>query len=98
MVGDRIMPDRRAVIAAKPIAPIIARTALLRESRFRLKCAEVRLDAKIAPTDINFYWLRNRIADGCCFAFDDAAEQAVGAVDPIVETEAEAVDARLIVA
>src|ERR1043166_2243990 len=52
MIGDGIMPGGRAVVASQPVAPIIARAALLRQTRGWLEGAGVGVHAEIAATDI----------------------------------------------
>src|ERR1043166_6634388 len=49
---DSRMPGGRAVVASQPVAPIIPRAALLRQTRGWLEGAGVGVHAEIAATDI----------------------------------------------
>src|ERR1051326_2877332 len=53
MIRDGIMPGGGAVIASQPVAPVIARSALLGEARSRLEGAGVGVHAEIATTDVH---------------------------------------------
>src|SRR3954469_5440708 len=104
MILNRIMPGGGAVVAAKPIAPVIPSAALLREAGLRLEHASVGIHPEVPPADVNGRAGRIRLltpaatSDGARFAFDNAAEQAVCAVDPVVQAETQAVDASLVIA
>src|SRR5262245_38407132 len=100
MIRERIMPAQIAVVAAEPVAPVVAHAALLRASRRRLEFAGVGLDAKVAVAQGHDSPLAplGRGAGGEGPACDVAAEHAARAVDPAVEPIFEAVDAGLIVA
>src|SRR5438552_12400161 len=116
MIRNRVMPGRRAVVASQPIAPIVARPALLRESRSRLKSPATGVHAEIAATDVHFDRRSRREEALTSFAVrmslltsaptraqctrltpNNAAQQTIRAVNPIVQPEAQAVHPRLVV-
>src|SRR5262245_49072668 len=78
-----------SIQAAEPVVPIVAVASLLGYSGSRLECARVGVHPEIAPLDIHL-----AIIFGTA---NDASDQAVGAINPIVETERKAVNACLIV-
>src|SRR5205085_10183350 len=86
----RVVKQRRAVVAAEPAAPVVAHATLLREAGDRLQGADDRTaleaESEVAAANVEL------IALG---VGDDSAEQAVGAVDPVVQAQREAVHARL---
>src|SRR5439155_8373403 len=47
MIRNRVMPGRRAVVAPQPMAPIIARPALLGETGSRLKSPAIGVHPEI---------------------------------------------------
>src|SRR5262249_43535841 len=89
LIGDRVMPGERAIVAPEPITPIIASATLLGDPGGGLESAGFGLHAKIAAPDINLDG--SSASGGRRGAVDDAAEQAVGAINPIVQAKAEAV-------
>src|SRR5262245_48073478 len=78
------MPCQRAVVAAKPIAPVIAHATLLASSRRGLDFPSVRTNAEIAAAD------RARLA---IEARDVASKYSTRTIDPIVEAVSQAVHA-----
>ena len=53
VIGQGIMPEQRAVVAAEPVAEIIAHPSLLRDAGRRLEFARVRMHPKVATIDVN---------------------------------------------
>src|SRR5437773_5594360 len=88
VIRQWIMPKQGAVVAAEPVSPVVARPSLLREARRRFELASVGTHPEIASADVDFL-----AAD----SVDGASDQPVGAVNPVVESEAQTVDARLII-
>src|SRR5262245_19270024 len=89
MVGERIMPARMAVFAAKEIPPIVAHAALLGAPADRLDFAGVRLAAKIPAAKLQ------RLAP--LEARYRPAQNAARSVDPAVQTVFQTVDARVVI-
>src|SRR5213078_2542848 len=89
MVGQWIMPEQRAVVAAEPIVPIVARAPLLRQSRGWLEFPLIGAQSEIAAANVDL------LAAG--HAVNPAADQPVGAIHPVVQPKTQTVDARLIV-
>src|SRR5262249_38210809 len=98
VIRERIMPAEVAVIAAEPVAPVVAHAALLRTSSGGVQVAGGPLDAKVAVSEGNNVFLRAGRGWLQRPARDVAAEHAARTVDPAVEAVFEAVDASLIVA
>src|SRR5437762_2406653 len=96
MILQHVMPDRRAVLHAEPIAPIVRIAAELRRPALRFEQAGVRANSKIAAAD------RNLLLCAQCFDFCRGAIIAVmaaaRAVNPIVQPPAQAVYAQLLIA
>src|SRR5262249_9173906 len=90
VVGQDVVPHRIAVVAAEPVAPVVAAAAVLRLTALQVDLAGVGLDAKIATANVHDLAGLERL--------DLAAAVAVGAVDPVVQAPDEAVDAVLLVA
>ena len=103
MVRQRIMPADGAVIATEPVSPIVSNAALLSEAGCRLEHACVGIHAKVTATNVDLRVAARRASGVTCFgkaagfAVNDTAEEAVCTINPIIQTEAEAVDAGLIV-
>ena len=53
VVGQRVVPEQVAVVAAEPVAPVVADAALLRQARGRLHRAGVGPDAEVAAADVD---------------------------------------------
>src|SRR5688500_5459605 len=87
MVGQGIVLDQHGIATAELVAPVVADATLLGQSRGRLKLAGVGLHPEVAATDIDL------TAAG--HPADRAADQAVCAVNPVVQTVGQAVDAGL---
>ena len=81
--GKREVEKRATVFATEPVAPIVAHAPVLREPGDGLERAGVRVHAEVVTANIH--------------AADDSAEQTICAVNPIIQAEREAVDARLVV-
>src|ERR1700722_17321669 len=93
------MVHRVGVVAAEPVAPVIAAAAELRLAGDGLEFAGVGLEAEITAADIDdalqdFAWDKLRRLAG----LDLPAGIAVGAVDPVVDAPGKAVDAMLLIA
>src|SRR4051794_11433619 len=86
MIWQRIMPAEMRVVAAEPVVPIVAHSALLRSAARRLDFAGVRLDAKVPVAERERRAVETR---------DVAAKQAARAVNPAVQPVFEAIDAGL---
>src|SRR5688572_5973743 len=86
---QRIVPQQSAVIAAEPVAPIVAHAPLLRPPNHRLDLACVRPAAEVTPDQLR------RLAS--LETADLASKQPTGTIDPVVQAVAEAVDASLVV-
>src|SRR5437773_2901095 len=54
VIRQWIMPEQRAVVAAEPVPPVVARASLLGEARRRFEFAGVRTHPEIASTDVDF--------------------------------------------
>ena len=89
MVGQRIVPQQCPVVAAEPVAPVVAHAAVLRQPGQRLKGAGVGVQPEIPPANVH------QFAPG--EAGDAAADQSVRAMHPAVEAVGEAIHPRLIV-
>ena len=89
VIRQWIMPEQSAVVAAEPVAPVVARASLLREARRRFEFARVGTQPEIAAADVDIL----AVSD----SMDGASDQPVCAVNPVVESEAQTVDARLII-
>src|SRR5262249_3911446 len=88
-VGQRIKAQERPVVAAKPVVPIISHAALLCQTGHRFELAGVGVQAKLLVADVDLL-----AANG---ATDHTAEQPVCSINPVVESEAEAVDPGLVI-
>src|SRR5262249_39882395 len=104
-IVNRIKPGGGAVVAAEPIAPVIARAGLLREAAGGPPPPRGWGGPEIPATNVHFCTRGSRSEDAFAGSGgqsaeigDDAAEESVSAVDPIIQAEAEAVDARLVIA
>src|SRR5262249_35969619 len=100
---------RVGVVAAEPVAPVVAAAAVLTLPGDGLELAGVGLEAEVAAADVHAPhplplspWGRGepgrRGARESLHALDDAAGVAVGAVDPVVEAPRQTVDAMLLIA
>src|SRR5262245_22187843 len=106
MIRNWIMPQQRAVIATEPVIPIIADASLLGEAAGRFEDTGPRLKTKVAATDIDLKARRNagvwrfrarsqvKRTSG---AMNGAAQKSVRPVNPIIQSQAQAVDTRLVV-
>src|SRR5437762_2962311 len=90
MIGEHELVQRIAVVVAEPVAPIIAAASKLGAPGLGIDQALVRPNAKIPTVDVH----HGPSLDG----LDPAAAVAVGAVDPVIESPREAVDAMLLIA
>ncbi len=84
MAIERIVPQQGEVVAAEPVAPVIAAAALLRRARGGFDLERVGAEAKVARAQIDFLAGLGR---------NDAGKEPAAAVQPIVETPAKRVDA-----
>src|SRR5678815_1339733 len=84
------MKERTAVLATKPMSPIVTHTPMLSETGHRFEGAGIGIHSEIAAAQIN-------ASLGDRSTVNDAAEQAVRAIDPIIEPDRQAIDACLIV-
>ncbi len=87
MVGQGVMLDPRAVVAAELVSPVVSNPSLLGQAGGRLEGPEVGLDPEVATAE------RHLLAGP--LPSDRAADQAIRAVDPVVEPVGQAVDAGL---
>src|SRR5260370_35864775 len=76
-----------AIVAAEPVAPIVATLAVLSLARLRLEGAVIGPKAKIATADANHLTSLG--------GFDLAAAAAVGSVTPVVQSPDDTVQAML---
>jgi hypothetical protein len=84
------MKKRAAILATKPMSPIVTHASVLREAGDGFESTGIWIHPKIMTAQIDAC-LGNRAAA------NDAAEQTVRAVDPIVQSQRKTIDARLIV-
>src|SRR5262249_17112554 len=87
MIGQRVMPAKVGIIAAEPIAPVVAHSPLLRASGRRFDNAFVRLNAKIPIAELNRL-TGNR-------TLNLAAKQSTRSVHPTVQSIFQTVDTGL---
>ena len=78
MVGQGVVLDQDAVVAAELLAPIVVDAPLLRQARRRFHDSRIGSNSEIATADIDDF------PGGQ--TFDSTADQAVGSVNPVVET------------
>src|SRR5215471_564010 len=90
LFGNEIMPDPRAVIVPKPIAPIIAMTTILRIAGLCFESPISRTKTEIASVNIHCFSHQ--------FRSDASAAIAIGTVKPVVEPIFESVDPMLLIA
>src|SRR5262249_26044824 len=90
VVVEGEMPHRVAVVAAEPVAPVVATAAVLRLSRHGVEVAVIGANAQVAAGDVDGLAGLRRL--------DASAAIAVGDVDPVVEAPRQRVDAVLLVA
>ena len=88
-VCQRVVPGQVAIIAAEPVAPVIAHPALLRAPLGRLDGAHVRLDTEIA--------VREMMHRPACKAADLAAEDPPCPIDPVIQAINKAIHACLVI-
>ena len=53
VIGQNVLPHRIAVVAAEPVAPIVAAAAVLRLAGLRVERAVVGADAEIAAAQVD---------------------------------------------
>src|SRR5207248_2860731 len=84
---QHVMKQRMAVVAAEPVAPVVRISAILRHSGFELHQSLIRPDAQIFSAQIE---------PGIALpGLNDTAAPAVSAVNPVIESPAQRVDAKL---
>ena len=89
MVSQRIMHEHRSVVAAEPVAPVIANSPLLRRSRSGLENSGVRIEAEIP--------LAQSDHGTGLHAGDFTTKQTARTIDPAIKAIFQAVDSSLIV-
>src|SRR5436190_16568581 len=89
---DHLLPNRDRVPRKKSVTPIIAGQAKLAAAGDGFKLTGVGLESEIVPAQRDR--LRLRLARRAHFAI----AAPIGAIDPVVETPGQAIDAQLLVA
>src|SRR5215472_9530671 len=110
MIGNWIMPRRGAVVAPEPISPIVSRASLLCKPGGGFENAGLRMHAKVSSSYIHFRSCRRLTICSATLSFgvwtldhspglspNDSAQKSVGSVNPVVQAERKAIDARLII-
>ena len=93
-VGKDIVPERPDVLGSEPVSPVVAVASELRWAAFGFEFAGVRVEAEVAAAD-------GELALGGAEPIAGTVADVVsagGAIDPSVESPAEAVGAELLVA
>src|SRR6188768_4155079 len=91
-----IMPEWIGILSAKPMTPIVAISSKLGGSGFRFEFPGIGTETKIAAAKGNLPAGEVRFNPG--FRTITPVMTTHGAVDPVVQTPAESVDAKLLVA
>ena len=92
---EDVVPERKAVLDAEGISPIVAGASELRRPRERLHQAEVGLYSEVEAFEVDDV-VELRRGNFCAFGVTREVT-SVCSVDPVVESPAQAVDAKLLV-
>ncbi len=91
-----VVPERKTVLHAEPVAPVIAGATELRGAGLRIKLARVRLEAEIAAAEVDL--LAGELALDLRALVVAAVMRARGAIHPAVHAPTQAVHAELLIA
>ena len=96
VILQNIVPERKTVLHAEPVAPVIAGATELRRAGLRIKLAGVRLEAEIPAAEVDL--LASELALYLRAFVVAAVMRSGGAIHPAVHAPAQAVHAELLVA